>query len=353
MKTPKSFIQDNILVPAYQFRKNYISRSAVYSCCNKVANFIFDKSKETALIMLVFNAVSIMSSHIAQIRGLKKSKRENKDYLITQEWQEMGLDLLFTIIPPFMLNNYLMKKLDSGQWTTKSARDKLLYTITPTVGVAKEELYNTSHIKPVRETVGSIVAQATNKLHKVKNLPECVEKAIKYIEKNPNVRLPDPNKAIPMASMEDITTDFDVIRKRAFKGFYNGSAYDDISGQRNGMLILATLGYTILASAIITPILKNKLANRSYERRLKKMNETPDSLKRKQRFDYVNHSVSDNSDVFGSFLSFETAGSPSVTLISANEDISKIEKIKSEKQTPFSKFNTFSSISQSQSGLRI
>ena len=345
MKTPKSIIQDNILVPIYQFRKNYVSRSALYTCCNKVANFIFDKSKETALIMLVFNAVSIISSHIAQIQGLRKSKRESKDYLVTQEWQELGLDLIFTIIPPFLLNNFLMKKLDSGQWTTKSARDNLIYTITPTIGAAKDELYTIDYIKPVRETLGSIVAQITNKLHKVKNLPACVEKLIKYIEKNPNVRLPDPNKAIPMATMEDMTTDFDVIRKKAFKKFYNGSAYDEINGQRNGMLNLATLGYTILASAIITPILKNKLANKSYEKRLKKMGETPQNIDRKKRFEYVNYSVSNESNVFDTFSDVSKLVDESKTLIDKAVEKNK----KTDNNNPFNTFRTY----YSQGNMRI
>ncbi len=356
MKTPKSIIQDNILVPLYQFRKNYISRSALYTCCNKVANFIFDKSKETALIMLVFNAVSILSSHIAQIQGLKRSNRENKDYLVTQEWQELGLDLIFTIIPPFLLNNYLMKKLDSGQWTTKSARDNLIYTITPTVGAAKDELYNIDHIKPVRETIGAIVAQITNKLHKIKNLPSCIEKFIKYIERNPNVRLPDPNKAIPMATMEDITTDFDVIRKKAFKKFYNGSAYDEINGQRNGMLILATLGYTILASAIITPILKNKLANKAYEKRLKKMGETQENIDRRKRFDSLNYSISNESSIFDSFSTFSNnSNSFSDIKITEENKIIKDKKLdnKSNIFNSFNTFNTFINNSTSQGNMRI
>ena len=44
---------------------------------------IFEKSKEMPVIMLGLNAISTLSSHISQINGLRKSKRENKDYLIT------------------------------------------------------------------------------------------------------------------------------------------------------------------------------------------------------------------------------------------------------------------------------
>lgn len=266
MMTPKSLLRDKILIPLYDFQTKYLSRSALFKACNEVANLIFKKSDDMPFILLLFNSISIISSHFAQIRGLKKSDRENKDYLITQEYKEFGLDMLFTVIPPFMLKNFLEKKFYSGQWTTKSAREHLLYTITPTVGAAKEELYNISHIKPMKETAGAWIAQLNKYLKKVPNLPASVKKIINLVEQNPNVRLPDQNQAIPMATMKQIAVDFDNIRKNKFKGFYNGSAYDEIIGQYEGMIIIATLAYTILASSVITPILKNKLANKTYDK---------------------------------------------------------------------------------------
>ncbi len=270
MKTPKSILQDKLLIPLYNFQNKYLSRSALFKTCNKVANLIFKKSDDMPFILLLFNSVSIISSHLSQIRGLKKSNRENKDYLITQEYKEFGLDLLFTVVPPFLLKNFLEKKFYSGQWTTKSAREHLLYTITPTVGAAKEELYNTSHIKPLKQTIGTWTAQLTNRLKKIQDLPMSVKKLINFVEKNPNVRLPDKNQAIPMATMKQIAVDFDNIRQNKFKGFYNGSAYDEIIGQLEGMTIIATLAYTILASSVITPMLKNKLANKTYDKQIKK-----------------------------------------------------------------------------------
>lgn len=353
MKTPKSFIQDYILAPAYQFQKNYVSRSALYSACNKVSNFIFKKSDDIPLILLFFNSVSIISSHIAQINGLKKSNRENKDYLITQEWKEFGLDLLFTVIPPFLLKNFLEKKFYSGQWTTKSARKHLLDTITPTIGAAKDELYNTSHIRPLRESFGSLVAQITNSIKKIPNLPKPIGNLIKLIEKNPNVKLPDPNKFIPMATMKEIAVDFDKVRHKRFKGFYNGSAYDEIIGQMEGMTIIATLAYTILASSIITPILKNKLANRSYEKRLEKMGETSESINRKKRFEYTNHSITSDTNVFDVFSNIDNSASPfSKGLVMTNED--KELLLNSRKNVShFKDFQIFNNISSASSILKI
>lgn len=352
MKTPKNFIQDKILAPAYRFQQNYVSRSALYSTCNKISNFIFKKSDDIPLILLFFNSVSIVSSHLAQINGLKKSKRENKDYLITQEWQEFGLDLLFTVIPPFLLKNFLEKKFYSGQWTTKSARNHLLDTITPTIGAARDELYNTEHIRPLKESLGSITAQAINGIRKKVNVPAPIEKAFKFIEKNPNIRMPDPNKSIPMATMKEIAVDFDKVRQKKFKGFYNGSAYDEIIGQMEGMTIIATLAYTILASAIITPILKNKLANRAYAKRLKKMGETPESMKRKKRFEALDTYQPQESNVFDVFSNVDN--SISKTALSVSSAFSDIENMKEKTElNPFKPSNTFRDFSPVASVLTI
>lgn len=345
MKAPKNLLQDKILIPLFQFQKKFLSRSALYSACNKTANFIFKKSDDIPFILLFFNSVSVISSHLAQIGGLKKSKRENKDYLITQEWQEFGLDLALTIVPPFLLKNFLEKKLYSGQWTTKSAREKLLFTITPEVGVAKDELYNISHIKPIKETVGNWTAQITSKLKKVQNLPEVMKKGISFLEGNPNVKLPDPNKAVPNATMKQITLDFDANKKNKFKGFYNGSAYDEIIGQLEGITILATLAYTILASAVITPILKNKLANRAYRKRLEKMGETPESMERKKRFKYTDNTFN-NSEIFNIFSTIDSASS------NAKNNMNEAKENGVKRGTTFGNFERFSNITKS-SGLRI
>lgn len=347
MRSPKTLLANYVVGPVYNFIQKYIGRSAIHSYCKKVADFIFVHSKETAVIMLIFNAISILSSHIAQIGGLKRSGRENKDYLITQEWQELGLDLVLTIIPPFLLNNFLMKKFDSGQWTTKFARNELIDVIAPTVGASRDDLYSTQHIKPLKESITDTIGLI---LSYIKNSPK-IPNSIKNIAGKININPPDPNKAIPMATMEDITTDFDIIRKGNYKRYYNGKAYDEISGQRNGYLIMATIAYTILASNVLMPILKNLLANRSYKKQLKEMGETPESIKRKKRFKYTEKPVIEESpgSVFNIFSNYDNT-------------ISKTEKQNINEQPPeqtvnindtFKAFETFNKISSKSTGLRI
>lgn len=339
MKSLLSIISKKILSPIAAFQKKYISLDRGSKVCHKIANFIFKRSKDTAFILLVLNAISTITSHLAQIGGLKKNKRDNSDYLINQEWQELGLDIALTIVPPFILNNFLMKKLDSGEWTTRSARNIYVNDVAPTVGASRCDLYSTQHIVSLKETLGGYVAAIINKLRKNTNLPKKVEKILNKIESNRYISLPDPNKQIPLAAMENVTTDFDMIREKKYKGFYNGSAYDEISGQRNGILIMAAIAYTVLASAIITPIIKNKLANRSYKKHLEKQ-------KLKQSLNPVQYKTfieRNDNDVFEGFSQVDNT-------IKINPDIKKETP---PKQNTFNNFNTFSGIISQSSGLRI
>ncbi len=313
-----TFLKEKVFNPAYNINQKYFGKYARISYCKKISNFIFNRSKETALIMLVFNSISIISSHLSQIGGLKRSKRENKDYLINQEWKELGLDLAFTIVPPFILNNFLMKKFDSGQWTTKSARNYLIDTIAPTVGASKNELYSLDHIKPFKESIVNTKDEIITTLKKSNKLPKFLDDKIKM----PKVK---PIKPAPMVALEDITTDFDIIKKGNFKPFYNGKAYDEINGQRNGLLILATIAYTVIASNIIMPILKNKLSNYSYKKQLEKQGETPESIKRKKRFSYNTHPVLDINEntTFSNFLTKNTSKETNKPVVSSTFDTFK------------------------------
>lgn len=354
MKTPLNFLQDSLIVPVYNFHKNFLSKNALNSSCKKVANFVFNCSKETALIMLIFNAVSIVSSHLSQIGGLKKSNRENKDYLLSQEKKELALDLGLTIVPPFLLNNFLKKKLESGVVTTPEAQEKLVNLVAPVVGVSKDELYSTEHIRPVKETLASIGAKFTGAVLKHdKKMPKGLEETLINLDQKFKSKLPDYVSKFPSPTLEDIATDFDnlakenKISKGILKKIYNGSAYDDLCGQNNGILIMATIAYTILASNVIMPILKNKLANRSYEKQLAKMGETKESIKRKKMLKQCDYSIFEENDLFSSFSNVDS-------VLSNKNETNVFDTFKTPpKKDTFSSFNTYSRIASQSNGLRI
>lgn len=359
MKAPLNILQDFVIVPVHKFYKNFLSRNARGKFFSTITDFVFDCSKETALIMLFFNAVSIMSSHIAQIGGLKKSKRENKDYLIDQEKKELSLDLILTIIPPFILNNFLKKKLESGRLTTPEAREKLINVVAPVVGVSRDELYSTEHLRPVKETIASLISKtSTLILKKFKKLPIKLEDGIRSIDKKAKSLLPDSATMLPFVTLEDIACDFDNLAKEKrissgiLKKFRNGSAYDDLCGQNNGILIMTTIAYSILASNIIMPILKNKLSNRSYAKQLAKIGETKESYKRKKRYEFSNVPISSNnkSELFSSFSDIDT-----LAFNSNKDNIFNSQKIKKpdELQKTFNSFDSYNKIASQSIGLRI
>ena len=182
MKNPATLLKNKIYVPLYNIKKTYLNKGTLKHACRGTADFIFNFSKETALIMLVFNAVSVISSHLSQIGGLKKSDRENKDYLITQEKKELGLDLGLTIIPPFLINNMLMKKIDSGEITTRSAEDKLKNVIAPAIGASTDDLYSTDHIVPVKEQFLSLADKIVSTISEQKKLPQGLKDKLKSLD---------------------------------------------------------------------------------------------------------------------------------------------------------------------------
>ena len=79
MKSPVNLLSDFIIAPLNNVRRYIQIEHPVQTGLNKASNFIFKYSKETALIMLVCNFLSTLSSHNSQIRGLRRKNREIND----------------------------------------------------------------------------------------------------------------------------------------------------------------------------------------------------------------------------------------------------------------------------------
>jgi len=350
MKRPELNFQKHILKPLYKLKHDILTPAAFKKGCQNMAEFIYKYSKETALIMLGFNAISILSSHISQIGGLKRSNRENKDYLITQERNELILDTVFTVIPPFLIDNFLKKKIDGGEIITKEFQNKMVNYVAPCVGACKEDLFYTEHLIPVKEQLASISSRVLGSLINNKKVPNNIKEKLKNLKVKAESVLPEINTHVPHPSIEDFVIDFEERTTKSqippdiLKNFYHGSAFDDIWGMRNGLLIMATLGYTVLASCILTPILKNIMSNRSYDRYLKKKGETKDSIKRKSRFSFANIPIDTEKQT---------------DLFSPTEFTPEIREQVNLRTTPLLQppkreiFNTFYNTSSQSKGLRI
>lgn len=278
MKSPLTKFNEKILGPAYHFIDDHFGRSARHGYCKSIANFIFEKSIDMSLIMIVLNSFSLISSHIAQIKSLKKSKRENKDYLINQEKIELGLDLCLTTVPPTMINHVLRKQLEGGKISTKKTLHNLRYVVAPAAGVKEKELCDTSHILPYWENVKNGINSIGYAIKtKCKFIPKEIRKKLKF-------HAPDLNVRVPSATITDMAIDADISMKSGFKDLYNHKAYDDIVGGINGTLIISTFLYLTLISNILMPIIRNLLANRRYKKELERSGETSESLKRKNTY---------------------------------------------------------------------
>ena len=132
-----------------------------------------------------------------------------------------------------------------------------------------------------------------------------------------------------------MSTATDATKKFAEK-YHNKSAHAEIVGQNAGIVVLATIAYTVLASAIITPIVKNKLSNRSMQKKLEKEKAKANELAEQREF--LKNTYREDSDIFGSFANIDKG----------------LKIVETKKQDNlFNNFNTFNQ-NHSQSGsLRI
>ncbi len=353
MKTPIDLAKKMIFIPISNLRDEFFKKINISKIFEKISNTVFEYSKETALIMLIGDAISILSSHNEQIKGLKKSDRENKEVLISQERIERGLDLVLTIVPPFMLTRAIKKKLESFKITTKEAEDLVFNYVGPGVGAHRDELRSVEYIRPVKETIIGGIAEISKHIsknpklkpetqEKFKNFSNMCKKGLKGIDK----------KYIPK-SIEEVTAYFDDMGDRVSptirEKLRNGKAYDEIQGMVNGLCIAGVVCYSILVSNILMPILKNKISRRNKDRQLAAMGETRESIKRKKRFAYTTiEPVKTEKNIFDTF---DTPNIPKELKIQKEPIYTQFTPYNNSKT--FESFNTYSKIASQPNGLRI
>lgn len=298
-----------ITSPFARIYRHLLSKEALQKGANGFANFVYSHGKDVATMMLFAFAASTISSHIAQRNGLKKSDRENKEFLMQQENTELGLDLALTIIPPFVLKNILNKKLCKGEILTHKTKDFMQNTLASVVGVNQKDLYYVHPKPPLKYRIERKIVDFQKFIREHKLLPKSMLKRMRIKNLPPYI---PPSRA----TLEDMTTDFDILIKQYKTNqilagddkpvhrtldtitdkLYKGSAYSDVCGEKEGLLIASTVLYTIVAANIIMPILKNKIANKRYREELALIGETPESIKRKRRFNFYDTELRATSD---------------------------------------------------------
>lgn len=283
---PQHLLLTKIFNPAMKFRAEHLSVHGLRKDIPTFFNFLFKKSDETAVMLLVFNAISILSSHANQIIGLAKSplkKSNNKEsanelktkrYLITQELCELGLDIVLTIVPPFLLTGALSRKLYSGEWLSKDTKKKIINEFEGVLGVQRDELF---YVKPkikFNQKVGISLAKFSSKIKEDDKLFSKFKKLSEFIDKNVKVDIPKRQYKFDTVSLKELAANYDQavkalplkLMKEKQALFRNGSAYDDIIGQIEGTKTLAAIAYTAVFTAIVTPFLKNIIANSLFKK---------------------------------------------------------------------------------------
>lgn len=279
---PFRIVNRLVFVPLSKIRHSVLSKRGFYKACHKFSDINYYCSQDTSLAMVLSTSLAVFASHCAHIAGLKRSNRENKEFLLEQEKAEFKTDLALTIIPPFLIDRFFKIKVDAGECTTHEIRRRMECGILLHYGKGRKDVYNTEHIKSMKE-LGKFLIEVIAK--KIKNLKlkllgaKIIEKAIKF-----------PNVKMYSTPLEKFAMDLDWQNKFGladnFDGFnfYKNSAYSDMVNQTNGLKVLPTLVYTAVMSAIVVPICKNLIANRMYKEQLALVGETPESAKRKKRY---------------------------------------------------------------------
>ena len=311
----------------------------------KISNLIFSKSDETVLIMMLLNALSIYSSHTAQIKGLENSNRRNKEFLIEQEKNERKIDLALSIIPPVLLKHWLSKKLSNRTFITKSAETKFKkmigietgHTITSSL-FRKNSSFKLSVVKGI--------SSAIDYLYKRKDkIPKFFHNKIEELRKynlKAKLYIADTNKSIEeyAINFDDTMSRKSIRSKREFrKDLLNGSMYDELCGQKKGLLVDAQIIYTIIATNIIMPIYKNVKTNRKYEKELIEENKSRDFVKRQKRYEFTNNHIIKHAPAFHHFKKLENK----LLNIDGNTD----------PNNPFDKFYDYKKIIAINTGIKI
>ena len=190
------FIQDKIICPI----PRKLSRDAILGKIEDFAEFFYQKSKDPATMMIVFDLISLGTSTLAQINGLKKSDRENKDYLIQQEMSEAIASLPLTIGLPYFFTKWISRQLESGKVMTKSTRAILDNVIKPYCGVQGKEAFYVAPKLKTKQWLEIEINSILKKLKKTKILPKGLRNRIQVKNINPNTN-------VPLATLFDLLYD--------------------------------------------------------------------------------------------------------------------------------------------------
>ena len=214
---------------------------------------------------------------------------------------------------------------------------------------------NLEYIRPVTETIIGGIAKISNAISNNKKLTPNTQEQFKKFSNYCKSHIEDIDSKYIPRSIEEITAYFDDMGHRVSptikNKLRNGKAYDEIQGMVNGLCIAGVIGYSILVSNVLMPILKNKISRKNKDKQLAAMGETRESIKRKKRFAYTQlEQTTPESNIFDTFNYFESTNIKE-SKVSKEQIYTPITPYKESKT--FESFNTYSRLSSQPNRLRI
>lgn len=376
MKTPLKTItknatkifQNKILNPIVEKGKPHELKGFV----ERFVDFYFDKSQDAASMMVFFDAISLLTSTIAQINVQNKRNEANKEYLIEQQKSEFKASLPLTILLPFFVVKFLGRQLTSGRIMTKSTRELIEKVIKPYLGYTPNDGY---YIPPLK-TINEVLHETKNSLLKIlkKIAPQKYKNHIKIIPI-------DPNKDVPCLTLKDLLFKFDqqvaddlrqlksqnfddikFFKKNPYvqevlnkKPLFKKSAVAHVNGEIEGIKILTLIALNVITANVIMPIIKNKITNNRHKKELAAIGENLNSKRRKDRYTNLKGftNIEEEKNIFETFSNFDNSTSRKPLDNKPDPTIYRQLMKPNEQNNIFKDINTFSTNSTQSSRLRI
>ena len=375
MKTPlKTVAKNTIKIFQNKILNPIVAKSKPHEIKGLVERFVdfyFDKSQDATSMLLFFDAISLLTSTMAQINVQKKRNDPNKEYLIEQQKSEFKASLPLTIIFPFIVVKFLGRQLSAGRVMTKSTRELVEKVIKPYLGYTPNDGYYIPPLKTIKEILHETKNSLLTKIRKI--APEKYKNYIKIIPI-------DPNKDVPGLTLKDLLFKFDQqvadelkqLKSQNFedikffksnpyvkeildkKPLFKKSAVAHVNGEIEGIKILTLIALNVITANIIMPIIKNKITNNRHKKELAAMGEDLNSKRRKDHYNKLK-GIDDKQEknIFEAFSNFDNSTTRKPLDNKPDKTIYRELMKPKEENNIFRDINTFSTQTTQSSRLRI
>ncbi len=226
------------------------------------ATWVYKKyAQDSAKALLHLGAVGWILSSLAQLFMITTNKdisKEKKKFLIPQEASDglvnVGLYYTITSAIKYLADNFV----EDAKIYTKNTHEIVskikanIVSIPSYIGGARDDLKKAGLVteKEAKKAVSSFYAGLKKYLKTYKD--------------------PIPDESYFTKCLENSPFDFSKVKNRKFLLDLLEKGEKEFKGLKTGVGTIATIGASVLASSVITPIVRNKIANKFQDKSLRK-----------------------------------------------------------------------------------